>query len=273
MNLDYSLLYSCFLLSLIVQVDDGGVTWRILPADYHLQREIQDISLAAYRAVGGTGYARVDLRRCDVSGKLMVLEVNANCGLANFDQTCVGEILRASDLKFEDLIARMIQDALARQARQRCKQALVINPSLQTLSSSTSSIPSISSSSPLSPSPSISVSPYSGLHIKHSFCKPIAEFTTIADGFAASPNQPFIVRSSSEFGTISSDDILAAVRTSSGTVFAYDVKTRKTIEGAFIIFKFVFAVLLYASLKIQIRVFSLLAHSLPISSPELISCL
>ena len=50
---------------------------------------------AAYAAVGGRGYGRVDLRQDRVTGEIVVLEVNAQCGISEDEAyTSIGAILR-----------------------------------------------------------------------------------------------------------------------------------------------------------------------------------
>jgi D-alanine-D-alanine ligase len=62
--------------------EDLGATPRC-PADlpHELTGECQRIALAAWRAVGGSGYGRVDMR-IDADGQPWILEVNANPDLA-----------------------------------------------------------------------------------------------------------------------------------------------------------------------------------------------
>ena len=77
---------------------------------------IKRVSLDAYRAVKGTGYGRVDLRM-DGQGRLLVLEVNAQCGLSeDEDYTSIGAILRLSGVSYADLVKDIIMDALKRKA-------------------------------------------------------------------------------------------------------------------------------------------------------------
>ncbi len=76
---------------------------------------IKKISLDAYLAVGGTGYTRVDIRMDKTSGKLYVLEVNAQCGLSeDEDYTSIGAILRVSMATFTQLVVEIINDAFRR---------------------------------------------------------------------------------------------------------------------------------------------------------------
>ncbi len=76
---------------------------------------IEKLSLDAFIAVKGTGYARVDIRMDASTGKLYMLEVNAQCGLSeDEDYTSIGAILRYSGKSFAQLISEIIIDALQR---------------------------------------------------------------------------------------------------------------------------------------------------------------
>ncbi len=88
--------------------------------DYHrpdpaLMNALEQLSLDAYIAVGGMGYGRLDIRMDKGTGKLYMLEVNAQCGLSeDEDYTSIGAILRYADKTFSDLIRKIIQDAFTR---------------------------------------------------------------------------------------------------------------------------------------------------------------
>ena len=85
------------------------------PVTTELAEEIRRISLEAYHAVNGTGYTRVDIRMDDKTGKLYVLEVNAQCGLSeDEDYTSIGAILRVNGTSFKELILEILQDAFIR---------------------------------------------------------------------------------------------------------------------------------------------------------------
>jgi D-alanine-D-alanine ligase len=86
---------------------------------------IMQISWDAYVAVKGTGYTRVDVRMDQVTGKLYVLEVNAQCGLSeDEDYTSIGAILRLSGCTFAALVAAILHDALQRrQAKDKLSPA------------------------------------------------------------------------------------------------------------------------------------------------------
>lgn len=87
-------------------------------ADQALQEQLMQLSLDAYCAVKGVGYTRVDLRMDEQTGKLMVLEVNAQCGLSeDEDYTSIGAILKASQTSFTHLVTAILTDACQRHAR------------------------------------------------------------------------------------------------------------------------------------------------------------
>lgn len=83
--------------------------------DTLLMSALEKISLDAYVAVGGMGYGRLDIRMDSNTGKLYMLEVNAQCGLSeDEDYTSIGAILRYAGLSFTQLIKEIINDAFAR---------------------------------------------------------------------------------------------------------------------------------------------------------------
>jgi D-alanine-D-alanine ligase len=76
---------------------------------------ISKLSWDAYVSVGGKGYGRIDLRMDKTTGKLYVLEVNAQCGISeDEDYTSIGAILRLSGNTFSQMVAAIIDNALAR---------------------------------------------------------------------------------------------------------------------------------------------------------------
>ena len=86
------------------------------PEAYLLQNICQ-VSFDAYKAVRGKGYSRVDLRMDKHTGKLYVLEVNAQCGLSEDENfTSIGAILRLSGNSFASLIVEIINDTLTKKS-------------------------------------------------------------------------------------------------------------------------------------------------------------
>ncbi len=81
--------------------------------DISLIDEIKKISWDAYAATRGKGYTRVDIRRDKNTGKMYVLEVNAQCGISeDEDYTSIGAILRLNGKTFTELVVEIIKDAL-----------------------------------------------------------------------------------------------------------------------------------------------------------------
>lgn len=84
-------------------------------ADTSLLKELEQLSLDAYIAVGGVGYGRLDIRMDKNTRKLYMLEVNAQCGLSDDeDYTSIGAILRYAGHTFSDLTRQIIHDAFTR---------------------------------------------------------------------------------------------------------------------------------------------------------------
>ena len=78
---------------------------------------LKQLSFDAYRSCGGKGYTRIDIRQDDITGKLYMLEVNAQCGLSeDEDYTSIGAILKVSGVSFTEVIAEILKDALRRSA-------------------------------------------------------------------------------------------------------------------------------------------------------------
>ncbi|UAY52062.1 D-alanine--D-alanine ligase family protein [Ferruginibacter albus] len=85
--------------------------------DASLIESIKKISWDAYCATKGKGYTRVDLRMDKATGKIYVLEVNAQCGISeDEDFTSIGAILRLCGKTFTQLVVEIINDAVARKA-------------------------------------------------------------------------------------------------------------------------------------------------------------
>ena len=82
-----------------------------------LAKRVKEVSWAAYEAVGGRGYGRVDLRQDAESGELYVLEVNAQCGISEDEAyTSIGAILRFARTPFSSAVAAIIAASIGRGA-------------------------------------------------------------------------------------------------------------------------------------------------------------
>ena len=101
-------------------VGENEYLWQYAAAPSELADAICEVSWAAYAAVEGTGYGRVDLRFDVATGKLFVLEVNSQCGLSEDENfTSIGAILRFANTSFSEAIAEIIDDALSLRAPMR----------------------------------------------------------------------------------------------------------------------------------------------------------
>lgn len=75
-----------------------------------LAKRVMEISWAAYEAVGGRGYGRVDLRQDSETGEIQVLEVNAQCGISEDEAyTSIGAILRFARSSFASAVGEIIK--------------------------------------------------------------------------------------------------------------------------------------------------------------------
>lgn len=77
--------------------------------------EIKKLSWDAFCATKGKGYTRVDLRMDAATGKIYVLEINAQCGISEDENyTSIGAILRFSGKSFTQLVIEILNDAFVR---------------------------------------------------------------------------------------------------------------------------------------------------------------
>jgi D-alanine-D-alanine ligase len=96
--------------------------YNYITPEKSLHKSIMQLSWDAYVATRGTGYTRVDIRMDKDSGKLYVLEVNAQCGLSEDENyTSIGAILRLSNNTYADLIKRIIENTLLQNKQTKYK--------------------------------------------------------------------------------------------------------------------------------------------------------
>jgi len=89
------------------------------PVKSSLVSALKKLSLAAYKSCGGKGYARLDIRMDTETGKLYMLEVNAQCGLSEDENyTSIGAILKASKVSYTAIIVEILKDAIRRSVKQ-----------------------------------------------------------------------------------------------------------------------------------------------------------
>jgi D-alanine-D-alanine ligase len=83
--------------------------------DESIVASLKKLSWDAFVATKGKGYTRVDIRQDATTGKLYVLELNAQCGISEDENfTSIGAILKASDRSFSTLVEEILIDAVNR---------------------------------------------------------------------------------------------------------------------------------------------------------------
>lgn len=94
----------------------GEPYYRYAPAPQRLRPELAELARQAFQCLAGTGYARVDLRGDAATGRLYVLEVNANCGLPPDDTYAspVDGILSAAGETMTSLVQAILADGWSR---------------------------------------------------------------------------------------------------------------------------------------------------------------
>ena len=93
----------------------NGNFYEYGPAEASLIPELKKLSMDAYKACGGKGYTRIDIRQEAETGKLYMLEANAQCGLSEDENyTSIGAILKVSNVSFTEVIGEILKDALRR---------------------------------------------------------------------------------------------------------------------------------------------------------------
>lgn len=104
------------------------------PVTGEIVSALKQLSLDAYKACGGKGYTRIDIRQDAESGKLYMLEANAQCGLSEDENyTSIGAIIKASGISFTKVITEILKDGIRRAiSKQQTneKAPLVINQDL-----------------------------------------------------------------------------------------------------------------------------------------------
>lgn len=108
------------------EMTNQGYVYQYASPEPDILDRLKTISIKAYLAVQGTGYGRIDIRMCDKTNKLYVLEVNAQNGISeDEDYTSIGAILKATNITFAQLLVQLINNALYK--------GTTINPNIITL--------------------------------------------------------------------------------------------------------------------------------------------
>jgi D-alanine-D-alanine ligase len=94
---------------------ENGNFYDYGPVEPSLIPSLKKLSMDAYKSCGGKGYTRIDIRQDASTGKLYMLEVNAQCGLSEDENyTSIGAIIKASNVSFTEIISEILKDALRR---------------------------------------------------------------------------------------------------------------------------------------------------------------
>jgi D-alanine-D-alanine ligase len=94
---------------------ENGNFYEYGPVEPSLIPALKKLSMDAYKSCGGKGYTRIDIRQDSSTGKLYMLEVNAQCGLSEDENyTSIGAILKVSNVSFTEIITEILKDALRR---------------------------------------------------------------------------------------------------------------------------------------------------------------
>lgn len=83
---------------------------QLIEADFkkELKKEIEDLSLGAFKALGCSGWGRVDLLQ-DKEGKFYILEINTVPGMTN--HSCVPKSAALAGISYKKLVNLIIDDA------------------------------------------------------------------------------------------------------------------------------------------------------------------
>lgn len=91
----------------------GEDFWQYAAVAPAMAERVKEVSWAAYEAVGGSGYGRVDLRMDSRTGDLFVLEVNAQCGLSEDENiTSIGAIIRVEGTTYAAVVQAILAEAV-----------------------------------------------------------------------------------------------------------------------------------------------------------------
>jgi D-alanine-D-alanine ligase len=94
---------------------ENGNFYEYGPVEPSLIPALKKLSMDAYISCGGKGYTRIDIRQDSKTGKLYMLEANAQCGLSEDENyTSIGAIIKVSNVSFTEIITEILKDALRR---------------------------------------------------------------------------------------------------------------------------------------------------------------
>ena len=95
-----------------------------------LQKRIISVARQGWEELcGGEGYGRVDLR-VDATGQPFILEVNPNPDIS--DSAGLSRMARACDWEYDELITRIVDEALSRSSSRQAAAALAVDAAAPT---------------------------------------------------------------------------------------------------------------------------------------------
>ncbi|KAG9324478.1 hypothetical protein KVV02_006622 [Mortierella alpina] len=89
-----------------------SASWWMQVCNDKDQDRLRTEARAIYASFGGNGYCRMDLREDHRTGKLYVVDVNANCSIDEDEDCAMGKILKASGLTLAQFITILMADAI-----------------------------------------------------------------------------------------------------------------------------------------------------------------
>jgi D-alanine-D-alanine ligase len=99
---------------------DNGYVYEYATVPPSLIPALEKLSMQTCHASACTGYARMDIRMDTATGRMYMLEINAQCGLSeDEDYTSIGAILKKSGKTFTQLVLDVVEDALLRASASR----------------------------------------------------------------------------------------------------------------------------------------------------------
>ncbi|KAF9965382.1 hypothetical protein BGZ70_004942 [Mortierella alpina] len=89
-----------------------SASWWMQVCNDKDQERLRTEARAIYASFGGNGYCRMDLREDHRTGKIYVVDVNANCSIDEDEDCAMGKILKASGLTLAQFFTILMTDAI-----------------------------------------------------------------------------------------------------------------------------------------------------------------
>lgn len=91
-----------------------GKWWYESIKDSELNLRIQKTAEEVYRRIGGRGYCRMDIRVSSSTGRIYVVDVNANCSIDSDEESSLAYIMRGEGVAYDYLLSDILQYAVNR---------------------------------------------------------------------------------------------------------------------------------------------------------------